>query len=197
MNWRSSVRTLTFHIELVWKVFACVRQTQGTISGIMAKKKKAANNNPVIATNRKARHDYKILETYECGIVLLGTEIKSLREGKASLVDAFATIDEGEVWLRNLNIPIYSMGSWTNHSPKRTRKLLLHRREIDSLMGKVRDGNKTLVPLSLYFSGGRLKVELGLAQGKQDYDKRQDIKRRTEEREVVRELGRRVKGIHA
>ncbi|AFM06938.1 SsrA-binding protein SmpB [Corynebacterium pseudotuberculosis] len=163
----------------------------------MAKKKKAANNNPVIATNRKARHDYKILESYECGIVLLGTEIKSLREGKASLVDAFATIDEGEVWLRNLNIPIYSMGSWTNHSPKRTRKLLMHRREIDSLMGKVRDGNKTLVPLSLYFSGGRLKVELGLAQGKQDYDKRQDIKRRTEEREVVRELGRRVKGIHA
>ncbi|AEQ06139.1 SsrA-binding protein SmpB [Corynebacterium pseudotuberculosis] len=163
----------------------------------MAKKKKAANNNPVIATNRKARHDYKILESYECGIVLLGTEIKSLREDKASLVDAFATIDEGEVWLRNLNIPIYSMGSWTNHSPKRTRKLLMHRREIDSLMGKVRDGNKTLVPLSLYFSGGRLKVELGLAQGKQDYDKRQDIKRRTEEREVVRELGRRVKGIHA
>jgi ssrA-binding protein len=121
--------------------------------------------------------------------------VKSLREGRASLVDSFATIDEGEVWLRNLHIPEYSMGSWTNHSPRRTRKLLLHRREIDSLMGKVRDGNKTLVPLRLYFSNGRLKVELGLAQGKQDYDKRQDLKRRAEERDITRELGRRVKGI--
>ncbi|CAB0777021.1 SsrA-binding protein [Corynebacterium diphtheriae] len=169
----------------------------GTIDATMAKKKKAKNSNPVIASNRKARHDYKILDTFECGIVLLGTEIKSIREGKVSLTDSFATIDEGEAWIRNLNIPIYSRGSWTNHSPMRTRKLLLHRREIDSLMGKVRDGNKTLVPLSLYFKEGRLKVELGLAQGKQDYDKRQDIKRRTEEREVVRDLGRRVKGIHA
>ena len=163
----------------------------------MAKKtkKKKGNDNPVIATNRRARHDYAILDTYECGIVLVGTEVKSLREGRASLVDSFATIDEGEVWLRNLHIPEYSMGSWTNHSPRRTRKLLLHRREIDSLMGKVRDGNKTLVPLRLYFSNGRLKVELGLAQGKQDYDKRQDLKRRAEERDITRELGRRVKGI--
>ena len=127
--------------------------------------------------------------------MLVGTEVKSLREGRASLVDSFATIDEGEVWLRNLHIPEYSMGSWTNHSPRRTRKLLLHRREIDSLMGKVRDGNKTLVPLRLYFSNGRLKVELGLAQGKQDYDKRQDLKRRAEERDITRELGCRVKGI--
>jgi len=125
----------------------------------------------------------------------VGREVSSLREGRASLVDSFATIDEGEVWLRNLHIPEYSMGSWTNHSPRRTRKLLLHRREIDSLMGKVRDGNKTLVPLRLYFSNGRLKVELGLAQGKQDYDKRQDLKRRAEERDITRELGRRVKGI--
>ena len=160
----------------------------------MAKKKKKPGSS-VIATNRRARHEYRILETHECGIALVGTEIKSLREGKVSLNDSFATIDEGEVWLRNLHIPEYSMGSWTNHSPKRTRKLLLHRAEIDSLMGKVRDGNKTLVPLSLYLKNGKLKVELGLAQGKQDYDKRQDIKRRTEEREVVRELGRRVKGI--
>lgn len=164
----------------------------------MAKKnKKEKNHNPVVATNRRARHDYKILETFECGVVLVGTEVKSLREGKASLGEAFATIDEGEVWLRNLHIPEYSRGHWTNHSPKRTRKLLLHRREIESLVGKVRDGNKTLIPLSLYFKDGRLKLELGLAQGKQDYDKRQDIKRRTEEREIVRDLGRRVKGIHA
>ena len=156
------------------------------------KKKKTTNLNPTIATNRKARHDYNILETYECGMVLVGTEVKSLREGKASLVDAFATI---EVWLRNLHIPEYSRGHWTNHSPRRVRKLLLHRREIDTLTGKVRDGNKTLVPLSLYFKNGHLKCELGLAQGKQAYDKRQDIKRRTEEREIVRDLGRRVKGI--
>ena len=159
------------------------------------KKKKTTNLNPTIATNRKARHDYNILETYECGMVLVGTEVKSLREGKASLVDAFATIDDGEVWLRNLHIPEYSRGHWTNHSPRRLRKLLLHRREIDTLTGKVRDGNKTLVPLSLYFKNGHLKCELGLAQGKQAYDKRQDIKRRTEEREIVRDLGRRVKGI--
>lgn len=158
------------------------------------KKKKTTNLNPTIATNRKARHDYNILETYECGMVLVGTEVKSLREGKASLVDAFATIDDGEVWLRNLHIPEYSRGHW-NHSPRRVRKLLLHRREIDTLTGKVRDGNKTLVPLSLYFKNGHLKCELGLAQGKQAYDKRQDIKRRTEEREIVRDLGRRVKGI--
>ena len=159
------------------------------------KKKKTTNLNPTIATHRKARHDYNILETYECGMVLVGTEVKSLREGKASLVDAFATIDDGEVWLRNLHIPEYSRGHWTNHSPRRVRKLLLHRREIDTLTGKVRDGNKTLVPLSLYFKNGHLKCELGLAQGKQAYDKRQDIKRRTEEREIVRDLGRRVKGI--
>ena len=159
------------------------------------KKKKTTNLNSTIATNRKARHDYNILETYECGMVLVGTEVKSLREGKASLVDAFATIDDGEVWLRNLHIPEYSRGHWTNHSPRRVRKLLLHRREIDTLTGKVRDGNKTLVPLSLYFKNGHLKCELGLAQGKQAYDKRQDIKRRTEEREIVRDLGRRVKGI--
>ncbi|MBF4554026.1 SsrA-binding protein SmpB [Corynebacterium suicordis] len=151
----------------------------------------------VVASNRKARHDYSIVDTYECGVVLVGTEVKALREGKASLVDAYATIDDGEVWLRGLHIPEYSMGNWTNHSPRRTRKLLLHRGEIDSLMGKVRDGNSTLVPLQLYFVSGRLKVELALARGKQEYDKRQDIKRRTEEREVTRELGRRIKGINA
>lgn len=162
----------------------------------MGKKKKKQGSN-VIATNRKARHDYSILGTYEAGIVLVGTEIKSLRDGKASLVEAFATIDNGEVWLRNLHIPEYTMGSWTNHSPRRTRKLLLHRREIDTLFGKVRDGNRTLIPLSLYLKDGRAKVELGLAQGKQDYDKRQSIKKRTEEREVVREMGRRIKGINA
>ncbi|MCT1425125.1 SsrA-binding protein SmpB [Corynebacterium sanguinis] len=163
----------------------------------MAKKKKKSPSGSVVATNRKARHDYTILDTWETGIVLLGTEIKSLRDGKASLVEAFATIDNGEVWLRNLHIPEYSMGSWTNHSPRRTRKLLMHRREIDSLEGKVRDGNRTLVPLSIYLKEGKAKVELGLAQGKQDYDKRQAIKKRTEDREIARDLGKKFKGIKA
>ncbi|MEU4836774.1 SsrA-binding protein SmpB [Nocardia testacea] len=149
----------------------------------------------VIATNRRARHNYTILDTYEAGIALVGTEVKSLREGKASLVDAFATVDNGEVWLRGLHIPEFSHGTWTNHAPRRVRKLLLHKREIERLVGKSREGNQTLVPLSMYFSDGKVKVELALAKGKQDYDKRQDLARRTAEREVTREIGRRVKGM--
>ncbi|HMS77818.1 SsrA-binding protein SmpB [Gordonia sp. (in: high G+C Gram-positive bacteria)] len=149
----------------------------------------------VIATNRKARHNYAILDTYEAGIALVGTEVKALRDGKASLVDAFATVDDGEVWLRGLNIAEYGHGSWTNHAPRRNRKLLLHRREIDNLIGKIRDGNLTLVPLSLYFNDGRVKVELALARGKQAHDKRHDIAQRTARREVEREVGRRVKGM--
>ena len=149
----------------------------------------------VIATNRRARHNYTILDTYEAGIALVGTEVKSLREGKASLVDAFATVDHGEVWLRGLHIPEFSHGTWTNHSPRRVRKLLLHKREIERLVGKSREGNQTLVPLSMYFSDGKVKVELALAKGKQDYDKRQDLARRTAEREVTREVGRRIKGM--
>lgn len=148
----------------------------------------------VVATNRKARHLYAIEEVFEAGVVLTGTEVKSLRDGAASLADAFATVDDGEVWLRNLHIPEYHHGSWTNHAPRRNRKLLLHRRQIDMLMGKIRDGNLTLVPLSLYFSDGRVKVELALARGKQAHDKRQDIARRDAQRDVIRELGRRVKG---
>lgn len=153
------------------------------------------NGRKVIATNRRARHNYTILDTYEAGIALVGTEVKSLREGKASLVDAFATVDDGEVWLRGLHIPEFSHGTWTNHAPRRIRKLLLHKREIERLVGKSREGNQTLVPLSMYFSDGKVKVELALAKGKQDYDKRQDLARRTAEREVTRELGRRVKGM--
>ncbi|MEU4315165.1 SsrA-binding protein SmpB [Nocardia sp. NPDC024068] len=149
----------------------------------------------VIATNRRARHNYTILDVYEAGIALVGTEVKSLREGKASLVDAFATVDNGEVWLRGLHIPEFGYGTWTNHSPRRVRKLLLHKREIERLVGKSREGNQTLVPLSMYFSDGKVKVELALARGKQDYDKRQDLARRTAEREVTREVGRRIKGM--
>ncbi|OZE25554.1 SsrA-binding protein [Rhodococcus sp. 05-2255-1e] len=148
-----------------------------------------------IATNRKARHNYSILDVVEAGVALVGTEVKSLRDGKASLVDAFATVDDGEIWLRGLHIAEYKLGSWTNHAPRRNRKLLLHRREIDRLAGKVKEGNLTLVPLSMYFSDGKVKVELALAKGKQDYDKRQSLAKRTAEREVTRELGRRVKGM--
>ncbi|MEV6069230.1 SsrA-binding protein SmpB [Nocardia sp. NPDC052001] len=149
----------------------------------------------VIASNRKARHNYAIIDTYEAGIALVGTEVKSLREGKASLVDAYATIDDGEVWLRGLHVPEFSHGSWTNHAPRRTRKLLLHRREIDKLVGKTKESSLTLVPLSMYFSDGKVKVELALARGKQDYDKRQDLAKRDAEREVTREIGRRIKGM--
>ncbi|MDT5070098.1 MAG: SsrA-binding protein [Mycobacterium sp.] len=164
----------------------------------MAKKKvdeATRRNNQVVATNRKARHNYSILDTFEAGVALMGTEVKALREGQASLADAFATLDDGEIWLRNLHIPEYHAGSWTNHAPRRNRKLLLHRSEIDTLVGKIRDGNLTLVPLSLYFTDGKVKVELALARGKQTHDKRQDMARRDADREVNRELGRRAKGM--
>ena len=154
-----------------------------------------AGTKQIIATNRRARHNYAIIDTYEAGIALVGTEVKSLRDGHASLADAFATVDDGEVWLRNVHIPEYHHGSWTNHAPRRNRKLLLHRRQIDNLVGKIRDGNLTLVPLSMYFSEGRVKVELALARGKQAHDKRQDIAKRDSQREVIRELGRRAKGM--
>ncbi|ORB69220.1 SsrA-binding protein SmpB [Mycobacterium scrofulaceum] len=149
----------------------------------------------IVATNRKARHNYSILEEFEAGVALQGTEVKSLRAGQASLTDAFATVDDGEVWLRNLYIPEYQHGSWTNHEPRRNRKLLLHRQQIDRLVGKIRDGNLALVPMSLYFSDGKVKVELALARGKRAHDKRQDMARRDAQREVVRELGRRAKGM--
>jgi SsrA-binding protein len=149
----------------------------------------------VVASNRKARHNYSILETFEAGVALVGTEVKSLREGQASMADAFATVDDGEVWLRNLHIPEYHSGSWTNHAVRRNRKLLMHRREIDNLIGKIRDGNLTLVPLSLYFFDGKVKVEIALARGKQAHDKRQDMAKRDADREVTRELGRRRKGM--
>jgi SsrA-binding protein len=151
-------------------------------------------NNQTVATNRKARHNYSILDTYETGIALMGTEVKSLREGQASLADAFATVDDGEIWLRNLHIPEFSHGSWTNHAPRRNRKLLLHRSQIDTLIGKLRDGNNTLVPLKLYFVDGKVKVELALARGKEARDKRQDMARRDADREIAREIGRRAKG---
>ena len=165
----------------------------------MAKKSAAEvkknRNNQIVATNRRARHNYSILDTFEAGIALMGTEVKALRDGQASLADAFATVDDGEIWLRNVHIPEYHHGSWTNHAPRRNRKLLLHRSQIDTLIGKVQDGNLSLVPLSLYFLDGKVKVELALARGKQAHDKRQDLAKRDADREITRELGRRSKGM--
>jgi SsrA-binding protein len=149
----------------------------------------------IIASNRKARHDYTIVDVFEAGVMLTGTEVKSLRLGRASLVDGFATIDDGEVFLRNVHIPVYEQGSWTNHEPRRVRKLLLHREEITRLIGKTKESGLTLVPLSIYFSGGKVKVEIALARGKRSYDKRQDLAKRDADREVQRALGRRSKGM--
>ncbi|WP_424184520.1 SsrA-binding protein SmpB [Actinokineospora sp. G85] len=151
--------------------------------------------NKVIASNRKARHDYAVVDTYEAGMVLVGTEVKSLREGRASLVDAFATVDDGEIFLRNLHIPEYTQGTWTNHEPRRTRKLLLHKGEILRLVGKIKENSLTIVPLSLYFKDGKVKVELALAKGKKSYDKRQDLAKRDANREIAKTMGRRAKGI--
>ncbi|MBC6451422.1 MULTISPECIES: SsrA-binding protein SmpB [Actinokineospora] len=149
----------------------------------------------VIVSNRKARHDYAVLDTFEAGVVLVGTEVKSLREGRASLVDAFATVDDGEVWLRNLHIPEYTQGTWTNHEPRRTRKLLLHKGEIERLIGKIKESGLSLVPLSMYFKDGKVKVELALAKGKKSYDKRQDLAKRDAQREISKAFGRAAKGM--
>ena len=148
----------------------------------------------IIVSNRKARHDYTVLDTYEAGIALAGTEVKSLRAGKASLAEAFATVDDGEVWLRGVHIPEYTHGTWTNHEPRRHRKLLMHRGEIDKLVGKTKESGLSLVPLSLYFSDGKAKVELALAKGKTKYDKRQAIAARDAQREISRAMGRARKG---
>jgi SsrA-binding protein len=149
----------------------------------------------VVVSNRKARHDYSILDVYEAGIALTGTEVKSLRAGRASLVDAFGQIKDGEVYLHGVHIPEYTQGTWTNHEPRRVRKLLLRRPEIDRLIGKVRESGLTLVPLAIYFSDGWAKVEVALARGKRAYDKRQDLAKRDAEREIDRAAGRRRKGL--
>lgn len=145
----------------------------------------------VIARNRRARFDYRIEDTYEAGLVLTGTEVKSLRAGRASLTDGFAQISDGEVWLHNVHIPVYTQGTWTNHEPRRTRKLLLHRKEIEKLSSRTAEQGLTLVPLSLYFKDGKAKVELGLGRGKRTYDKRHDLASRDAAREMDRALRRR------
>lgn len=142
----------------------------------------------VVATNRKARHDYTIEDTFEAGIALMGTEVKSLRAGRASLVDGYAFIDNGECWLDAVHIPEYTEGTWNNHSPRRKRKLLMHKREILKLASKVKEGGYTLIPLQLYFSNGRAKVELALAKGKREYDKRQALREKQDTREAARAM---------
>jgi SsrA-binding protein len=151
----------------------------------------AEQGNKVVARNRRARHEYHIEDIYEAGLVLTGTEVKSLRAGRASLADGFAEISDHEVWLHNVHIPQYAQGTWTNHEPRRTRKLLLHRRQIDKLTAATAERGLTLVPLSLYFKDGKAKVELAVARGKRTYDKRHDLARRDAAREVERALRRR------
>jgi SsrA-binding protein len=138
----------------------------------------------VVASNREAYHNYHILETHECGIALTGTEVKSIREGRCNLKDGYAQIRKSEAWLMNVHISPYSHGNRENHEPTRARKLLLHRSEIDKLAGKVQEKGLTLVPTKMYFKGGRIKVEIGVAKGKKLYDKRETEKRREADREA-------------
>jgi SsrA-binding protein len=148
----------------------------------------------VIAQNKKARHDYAISDVLECGLVLTGTEVKSLRAGRASLIDGFAMISDGELWLMGVHIPEYTEGTWTNHTPRRDRKLLVHKQELRKLMGKLKDSGTTLVPLQLYFKDGKAKVEIAVAKGKKAHDKREAIKEREADREVSRVVSRSMSG---
>jgi SsrA-binding protein len=157
----------------------------------MAKGRKRKTAPGDVATNRQASFRFNLLERFEAGVVLTGTEVKSLRDGKAQLKDGYATVDDGEVWLHNVHIPPYANASRDNHDPERPRKLLLHRREIDRLVGRTRERGLTLVPTRLYFSGPRAKVEIALAQGKDRFDKRESIR----EREMAREADRAMKGV--
>jgi SsrA-binding protein len=145
----------------------------------------------VLARNRKARHTYAIDEVCEAGLALVGSEVKSIRDGKVNLVDAYAVIEKGEAWLCELDIGLYAFAHARNHDPRRRRKLLLHRKEIDRLASKVREKGLTLVPLSLYEKKGRVKVELALVHGKQEFDRREDVKEREAQREIDRAMSRR------
>ena len=153
--------------------------------------------NKVIAQNKKARHDYTIEDVYEAGIVLTGTEVKSLRQGRASLVDAYADIRDGEAWMHGVHIPEYTEGTWNNHAPRRVRKLLLHRDEIVRLIGKTKESGAALIPLTLYFMDGKAKVEVALARGRKSHDKRQVLAERDAAKEIRNAMGRNAKGMRA
>ena len=148
----------------------------------------------VIAQNKKARHDYAISDVLECGLVLTGTEVKSLRAGRASLIDGFAMVNDGELWLMGVHIPEYTEGTWTNHTPRRDRKLLVHKNELNKLIGKLKDSGTTLIPLQLYFKDGKAKVEIAVAKGKRAHDKREALKEREADREVSRVVSRTLSG---
>lgn len=150
--------------------------------------KKTEQGELVVARNRKARHDYHIEETYEAGLALMGTEVKALRMGRASLIDGYAIFYGDELWLEGVHIPEYVQGTWTNHTPRRRRKLLLHRAELDKIMVKVQGSGRTIVPLSLYFKNGRAKIEIALATGKKAYDKRHTLRERQDRREADRAM---------
>ena len=156
---------------------------------------KKPQSDPVVARNRKAAHDYHLGDSWEAGIVLQGSEVKALRAGRASLVDGFADIDDGEIWLHGVHIPQYAQATWTNHASRRKRKLLLHRAEIDKIERRVNERGLTIVPLSLYFKDGRAKVEIALAKGKKTYDKRHALAERQANREAEAAMGRRLKGV--
>lgn len=148
----------------------------------------APTGEKLIADNRRARHEYHLLDRYEAGLALTGTEVKSLREGRATLTQAYADIRDGEAWLHGMSIAIYDKGGYANHEPERPRKLLLHRREIDSLYGTIREKGLTLVPTRLYFKNGRVKVEIAVAKGKENRDKRRDLADRDAKRQIERAL---------
>ena len=148
----------------------------------------------LIAQNRKARHEYEILDTFEAGLVLTGTEVKSLRDGKASLAEAYARVEDDEIWLVGAHIAEYDHGNRQNHDPTRARKLLLHRAEIERLRGKVQEKGLTLVPLRLYWKAGRAKIEIALGRGKKEYDRRDDVTKREAQREMDRAMSRRKRG---
>ncbi|GAB3176914.1 SsrA-binding protein SmpB [Nesterenkonia halophila] len=153
-------------------------------------------NNHVVATNRRARHDYHIEDRYEAGLVLAGTEVKSLREGQASLTDGFAAFSKsGELWLEQIHIPEYLNGTWTNHSARRKRKLLLHHKELAKISRQIESSGMTIVPLQLYFSDGRAKVEIGIARGKREFDKRETLRRKQDERDAQRAMRYRNLGV--
>jgi len=150
---------------------------------------------PVVARNRRARHDYHVEDTWEAGIALVGPEVKALRAGRASLVDGFADVEGGEIWLHQVHIPQYTQATWTNVASRRKRKLLLHRSEIDKIQRRVEERGLTIVPLSLYFKDGRAKVEIALARGKKTWDKRRALEERQAAREIEQAVGRRLKGM--
>jgi SsrA-binding protein len=169
-----------------------IRAGRGTTLAAVNKDAASARDEvKVLARNRRARHEYHVDETLEAGLVLAGSEVKSIRDGKVTLVDAFADIDRGEAWLHQMDVGVYAFAHARNHDPRRRRKLLLNRREIDRLQGKIREKGYTLVPLSLYEKRGRVKAELALVHGKQRWDKREDQKKREGDREIQRAMASR------